>query len=80
VEAWIAKENKTQLGWKDLDQLAQKGCGNTVFGDFQTFTGHGSEQDDPVLSRGLHKMIFRSHFRPNSFCAKILLIWGRYCK
>lgn len=33
------EENKTQPGWKVLDEVTQRGCGNSAFGDFQNLTG-----------------------------------------
>lgn len=52
------------------EQVAQKGCGITTFGDTKKFTGQVSQQPDltePALCRGLEMMTSRSPFQAQFF-------------
>lgn len=43
------EERKTQLGCKTLDQVAQRGCGNT--GAFKNFSGQAFEQHEQQVAQ-----------------------------
>ena len=58
-------------GSQTVEQVAQRGCGLSIFGDTQNLTGHGPGQPavaDPALSRGLALTISPSPLPPQPFC------------